>query len=173
MKDHEADDDRLDEKEDGVELVVTLIAYDCSGHEAGEVKNAADGVFRCDCAIPGADDLPGCTRALRQARELQMGSRNPETLRSLHVRSNSAASPRVTSSSGVTQPTSSRPDYNSRPALDSSPHPVKCSARSQRRLTAAPQQQAKLFSSCRFVIRFSRWSFHVSKVVTILSGCDF
>ena len=64
MKDHEADDDRLDEKEDGVELVVTLIAYDCSGHEAGEVKNAADGVFRCDCAIPGADDLPGCTRAL-------------------------------------------------------------------------------------------------------------
>ena len=68
MKDHEAHDDRLDEKEDGVELVVTLIAYDCSGHEAGEVKNAADGVFRCDCAIPGADDLPGCTRAETGAR---------------------------------------------------------------------------------------------------------
>ena len=75
MKDHEAHDDRLDEKEDGVEFVVTLIAYDCSGHEAGEVKNAADGVFRCDCAIPGADDLPGCTRALTQGRELHIGSR--------------------------------------------------------------------------------------------------
>ena len=38
VKDHEADDHRLDENEDGIELVVTFIACDCSGHEAGEVK---------------------------------------------------------------------------------------------------------------------------------------
>lgn len=40
MKDHETDDHRLDEKEDSIELVVTFIACDCSGHEAGEVKAA-------------------------------------------------------------------------------------------------------------------------------------
>src|SRR6059058_3266181 len=49
------------------------------------------------------------------------GEINSETLRSLHVRSNSASSPRVTSTSAMTQPIPSRPDYNSRPALDSSP----------------------------------------------------
>ena len=49
------------------------------------------------------------------------GEINSETLRSLNVRSKSASSPRVTSTSAVTQPTPSRPDYNSRPALDSSP----------------------------------------------------
>ncbi len=47
MKDHEADDDRLDEKENAIELVVTFIACDCSGHEAGEVKDGAGGVLRC------------------------------------------------------------------------------------------------------------------------------
>jgi peptidoglycan hydrolase-like protein with peptidoglycan-binding domain len=50
------------------------------------------------------------------------GEINSETLRSLHVRSNSASSPRVTSNFAVTQPNSSRSDYNSQPALDSSPH---------------------------------------------------
>src|SRR5438477_2036872 len=49
------------------------------------------------------------------------GEINSETLRSLHVRSNSASSPRVTSTSAVTPATPPRPDYNSRPALDSSP----------------------------------------------------
>src|SRR5438132_13344528 len=46
------------------------------------------------------------------------GEINSETLRSLHVRSNSASSPRVTSTSAVTPATPYRPDYNSRPALD-------------------------------------------------------
>jgi len=46
VKDHEADNDRLDEKEDGIELVVTFIACDCSGDEAGEVKDGAGGVLR-------------------------------------------------------------------------------------------------------------------------------
>ncbi len=48
------------------------------------------------------------------------GEINSETLRSLNVRSNSAASPPVSSASRVIQPTS-RPDYSSRPALGSSP----------------------------------------------------
>jgi peptidoglycan hydrolase-like protein with peptidoglycan-binding domain len=49
------------------------------------------------------------------------GEINSETLRSLNVPSNSAPSPPVTSASAVAQPTPSRPDYRSRPALDSSP----------------------------------------------------
>ncbi len=48
------------------------------------------------------------------------GEINSETLRSLNVRSNSTSSPRGTSNFAVTQPTPSRPNYNSRPALDSS-----------------------------------------------------
>lgn len=50
------------------------------------------------------------------------GEINSETLRSLNVSSNSASSPRVLSASSVAQPAPSRPDYNSRVALDSSPH---------------------------------------------------
>src|SRR5205823_10275043 len=49
------------------------------------------------------------------------GEINSETLRSLNVSSNSASSPAVASNSPVTQPTASRPDHSSRPALDSSP----------------------------------------------------
>jgi peptidoglycan hydrolase-like protein with peptidoglycan-binding domain len=48
------------------------------------------------------------------------GEINSETLRSLNVSSNSASTPPITSTTRVTQPTASRPDYNSRPALDSS-----------------------------------------------------
>jgi len=49
------------------------------------------------------------------------GEINSETLRSLNANSNSASSPRIPSTSAVTQPTPSRPDYNSRAGLDSSP----------------------------------------------------
>ena len=49
------------------------------------------------------------------------GEINPETLRSLNVSSNSASSRPIASTSPVTQPTASRPDHSSRPALDSSP----------------------------------------------------
>src|SRR5438552_18749488 len=42
------------------------------------------------------------------------GEINPETLRSLNVNSNQAASPPRTAKSPVTQPTPSRPDYSSR-----------------------------------------------------------
>src|SRR5438477_378294 len=47
------------------------------------------------------------------------GEINSETLRSLNMNSNSASSPRVPSVSAVTQPTPSRPDYNSRAAYSS------------------------------------------------------
>jgi peptidoglycan hydrolase-like protein with peptidoglycan-binding domain len=49
------------------------------------------------------------------------GEINSETLRSLNVNSNSASSHPVTPTSRDTQPTASRRDYSSRPALDSSP----------------------------------------------------
>ena len=49
------------------------------------------------------------------------GEINSETLRSLNANANSASSPRIPSTSAVTQPTPSRPDYNSRAGLDSSP----------------------------------------------------
>jgi peptidoglycan hydrolase-like protein with peptidoglycan-binding domain len=49
------------------------------------------------------------------------GEINSETLRSLNVSSNSASSHQVTPTAPVTQPTPSRPDYSSRPALDSLP----------------------------------------------------
>src|SRR5207302_10507486 len=48
------------------------------------------------------------------------GEINSETLRSLNANSNSASSPPIPSTSAVTQPTPSRPDYNSRAGLDSS-----------------------------------------------------
>ena len=47
------------------------------------------------------------------------GEINSETLRSLNANSNSASSPRIPSTSAVTQPTPSRPDYNSRAAYSS------------------------------------------------------
>jgi hypothetical protein len=46
VRDYEAHGDRLDEKEDGVEFVVTLIGCDCSRHKAGEAKDAAEGILR-------------------------------------------------------------------------------------------------------------------------------
>ena len=49
------------------------------------------------------------------------GEINSETLRSLNVNSNSASSPRIPSTSAVTQPTPSNHEYNSRAGLDSSP----------------------------------------------------
>jgi peptidoglycan hydrolase-like protein with peptidoglycan-binding domain len=50
------------------------------------------------------------------------GEINPETLRSLNVNSSSASSPRITSKSPVTQPTSVRPDDRSRLEPAVSPH---------------------------------------------------
>jgi hypothetical protein len=46
MKDSEADDDRLDEKEDGVEFVIAFVSRDRSGNQTHEKKRIADDVLR-------------------------------------------------------------------------------------------------------------------------------
>jgi hypothetical protein len=46
MKNGEADDNGLHEKENGVELMISLVSCDRSGYEAGEVDDAADEVLR-------------------------------------------------------------------------------------------------------------------------------
>ena len=41
LENEEADNDGLDEKEDGVELVITLVTRDRSSNQAGEIEQAA------------------------------------------------------------------------------------------------------------------------------------
>jgi hypothetical protein len=46
VKNGETDNDGLHEKENGVELMISLVSCDRSGYEAGEVDHAADEVLR-------------------------------------------------------------------------------------------------------------------------------
>ncbi len=45
MKDRKANDNGLDEKENAVELMISLVSCNRSGHESGGVENAADEVL--------------------------------------------------------------------------------------------------------------------------------
>ena len=46
MNNGEADDYSLDEKENGIELMVPLVSCDRSRHQAGEIKRVTDVVLR-------------------------------------------------------------------------------------------------------------------------------
>ncbi len=46
MKNGEADDNGLDEKEDGVALMIALVSCDRSRHQTGEIENTTDEVLR-------------------------------------------------------------------------------------------------------------------------------
>jgi hypothetical protein len=46
MKNGEAHDNGLDEKEDGVELMITLVSRDRGRRQAGEIEKGTDDVLR-------------------------------------------------------------------------------------------------------------------------------
>jgi hypothetical protein len=46
VKNNEADDNGLDEKEDSVELMIALVSCDRSRRQAGEIKQVTDDVLR-------------------------------------------------------------------------------------------------------------------------------